>query len=192
MTILLRFALIGLVGTLTGLAATYTLLQRSPAFGAIKAGPWLVAPKTGSADIDPYSRAQLARTGEIPLAHAEGLSFMARTDSAGGRLDSHCTYVLSGPVPESRYWSLTLVSPSGTLAKNPAERYGFTSAEIVRAADGSFEITVARNARSGNWLPAPTPHAFGLVLRLYDTLLDFSTSKLDESALPRIAKVACK
>jgi hypothetical protein len=192
LNIFLRFALAGFAGTLLGLAATNALLQKSPAFAGIRAGPWFVAPKSGSADLDPYSRAQLARTGEIALAHAEGLSFLARNDSDGHRLDAHCTYVLSGQVPESRYWSLTLVAPGGALADNPARRYGFTSAEIVRAADGSFEITISRNARPGNWLPAATPQTFDLVLRLYDTLLDFSTSKLDASALPRIVKGACE
>lgn len=192
MSILLRFALVGFAGTFVGLAATNMLLQKSPAFGGIRAGPWLVTPKNGSADIDPYSRAQLARTGEITLAHAEGLSFLAQADSRGQRLQSRCTYRLTGHVPDSRYWSLTLVAPGGALVANPAQRYGFTSAEIMRAADGSFEITVGRRARPGNWLPAATSDGFNLVLRLYDTLLDFSTSKLDESALPQIAREACE
>jgi len=189
---LLRYILIGLTGTFLGLATTDVLLVDRSAFGAIEVGPWFVAPKTGSADIDPYSRAQFSRTGEITTAHAEGLTFFARTDSDGGKLESRCTYVVSGAVPDSRYWSLTLVSSDGVLVDNPAKRYGFTSAEILRAADGSFEITISRNARAGNWLPAATPHTFELVLRLYDTLLDFGTSKVDAAALPRIAKGTCE
>lgn len=189
---MLKYLLIALAGTFLGLLSTYALLAaRTTSFAAIDVGPWRVAPRTGSAEIDPYSRAQLARSGEIAIAHAEGLSFLAQTDSDGRRLDARCSYVLSGSVPDSRYWSLTLVSPSGALVDNPAKRYGFTSAELLRAADGSFEIAVARHARPGNWLPAETPGDFDLVLRLYDTLLDFGTSKLDARALPRIARGDC-
>jgi hypothetical protein len=189
---LFRFVLTAVAGTLLGLAATYFMLQSGPRFGRIEVGPWLVAPGHTSAEIDPYARAAFARTGEMPLAHAEGVSFLARTDSDGHRLEPRCDYILRGPVPASRYWSLTLVSPSGALVDNPAKRYGFTSAEILRAADGSFEIVISGHARPGNWLPAATPQAFNIVLRLYDTLLDFGTSNLDKSALPQIRQGACE
>jgi hypothetical protein len=188
----LKFILTGLAGTFLGLAATQTLLDERLSFAGIEIGPWRVAPKTGSAEVDPYSRAQFARTGEIAIAHAEGLSFLALTDSDGARLASRCTYELRGPMPDNRYWTLTLVSPNGLLTENAAGRYGFTSTEVLRAADGSFAITVGRGARAGNWLPAPQSETFDLVLRLYDTLLDFSTSKVDQGALPRIAKVTCE
>jgi hypothetical protein len=189
---LARYLLIALAGTLLGLAVSYELLQRGPSFGRIAIGPWLILPKTGAAEIDPYARAHVAKTGELVLAHAEGLSFLARTDSAGRGLDAHCTYRFSGNVPESRYWSLTLVSPAGQLIDNPARRYGFTSAEILRAADGSFEITIGRHARPGNWLPVATEGGFDLVLRVYDTLFDLGTAKTDENVLPRIERVSCE
>ena len=65
---MLKFIVTGLTGTFLGLAATQTLLDERVAFGGIEVGPWRVAPKTGSAEIDPYSRAQFARTGEIGYA----------------------------------------------------------------------------------------------------------------------------
>jgi hypothetical protein len=188
---LFKFALTGLFGCLLGLAATYVLLQRGADFSQIKVGPWTVAPKTGAAEIDPYARAQLARTGEVALAHAEGLSFLAVNDSAGNRLEPGCDYILSGHVPDSRAWSLTLLTKGGGLADNPSRRYGFTSAEVLRAADGTFEISIARTVHPGNWLPVATQKPFGLMLRLYDTLLDFGTSKLDNNMLPRITKETC-
>lgn len=188
---ILRFVLTAFAGLLLGLGATYFILQRGPLFGRIEVGPWLVEPGYTSAEIDPYARAAFARTGEVPLAHAEGVTFLARTDSDGKRLEARCDYILSGRVPASRNWSLTLVTPSGALVDNPAKRNGFTSAEILRAADGSFEVAISRQARSGNWLPATVPHAFTLVLRLYDTLLDVGTSNLDKSALPQIRQGAC-
>jgi hypothetical protein len=186
-----RFVLAATAGALLGLAATNFALQRGHGFGRIEVGPWLVAAGNTSVETDPYARAAFARTGEVPLAHAEGVSFLARTDSAGHPLEGRCDYILSGPIPASRYWSLTLVNPSGALVDNPAKRSGFTSAEILRAADGSFEIVISSHARPGNWLPATDPKAFNLVLRLYDTLLDFGTSNLDTNALPQIRQGAC-
>ncbi len=189
---LFKFLIVALAGTALGLAVTYEGLQRGLAFNAVKAGPWTGAPKNGSLDIDPYARAMLARSGELPLGIAEGLSFIARTDSGGAVLRPRCDYDVSGSVPPTRYWTLTLVSPRGFLVDNPAKRFGFTSAEIVRAADGTFDITVARQARPGNWLPLGNTQSFVLMLRLYDTLLDFGTTKLDATAMPKIVKGRCE
>lgn len=189
---LFKFLIIVLVGTALGLFVTHEVLQRGPAFNAVKAGPWTGVPKNGSLDIDPYGRAMLARSAELPLGDAEGLSFIARTDSAGAVLRPRCDYAVSGSVPPARYWTLTLVSPRGLLIDNPAKRFGFTSAEIVRAADGTFDITVARQARPGNWLPLGNAQPFALMLRLYDTLLDFGTTKLDAGAMPKIVKGRCE
>jgi hypothetical protein len=189
---LLKFLIVVLAGTALGLLVTREVLQRGPVFNTEKAGPWTSVPKSGALDIDPYARARLARNAELPLGTAEGLSFIARDDSSGTLLQPRCDYEVSGSVPPTRYWTLTLISPRGSLIDNPAKRFGFTSAEIVRAADGTFDITVARQARPGNWLPLGDAQPFVLMLRLYDTLLDFGTAKLDASAMPRILKGRCE
>ncbi len=189
---LFKFLVVVLVGTVLGFFVTHAVLQRGPAFNVVRAGPWTGVPKNGSLGIDPYARAMLARSAELPLGDAEGLSFIARTDSAGATLQPRCDYAVSGSVPSTRYWTLTLVSPAGFLIDNPAKRFGFTSAEIVRAADGTFDIRVARHARSGNWLPLGSAQPFVLMLRLYDTLLDFGTAKADASAMPKIIKDGCE
>jgi hypothetical protein len=187
-----NFLFVVLAGTALGLLVTREVLQRGPVFNAEKAGPWTSVPKSGSLDIDPYAQAKLARSAELPLGSAEGLSFIARTDSSGAVLRPLCDYEVSGSVPPTRYWTLTLVSPKGSLIDNPAKRFGFTSAEIVRAADGTFDITVARQARPGNWLPLGEAQPFVLMLRLYDTLLDFGTAKLDAEAMPKIVEDRCE
>lgn len=192
MLTLFKFLVVVLAGTALGLALTYEALQRGLSFAVVQAGPWKSLPKSGSLDIDPYASAKLAQSGELPLGSAEGLSFVARTDSTGAALQPRCDYAVSGSVPPARYWTLTLVSPSGFLVDNPAGRFGFTSAEIVRAADGTFDITVARHARPGNWLPLGSTQPFVLMLRLYDTLLDFGLAKLDAGAMPKIVKGRCE
>jgi hypothetical protein len=187
-----KFLIIVLAGTVLGFAITYRVLQKGPIFGVVSAGPWTTAPKSGSLDVDPYSEAIEARSAELPLGSAEGLTFIARTDSNGAPLRPHCDYDVLGSVPSTRYWTLTLVSPHGFLIDNSAKRFGFTSAELVRAADGTFDIAIARQARPGNWLPLGRAQPFMLMLRLYDTLLDFGTSKVDASAMPKIVMGDCE
>ena len=75
------------------------------------------------------------------------MAFTAQADDNGKILDGRCDVVLSGITPEARFWTLTLYDPDGGLVANSVGRYGFTSQEIVRRADGSFEVVVAPRAR---------------------------------------------
>ncbi len=192
MAILIKFCFVVVLGTLAGLALTFFSLERGFGFGAVKAGPWLGWPKAGSSDIDPYSRAVLARSGSIPLGTGEGVSFVARTDSAGAPLDPKCDYVLRGPMPPARYWTLSVFSPNGALIENPAKRYGFTSSEVLRATDSPLEINLAPTARAGNWLPTAQNGPYVVSLQLYDTVLSATAAALDGAVMPKIDKVACR
>jgi hypothetical protein len=188
----LKCLVVVIAGTLLGLVGTYYVLVRGVSFDEVKAGPWTRWPKNGSMEIDPYARARLARSGQLPLGAAEGLSFFAWKDSDGNTLRARCDYTVSSPVPPSRYWTLSLYSPSGALIDNPAKRFDFTSAEILRAADGTFRIAISRHARPGNWLPVGNTSRFSLVLRLYDTLFDFGMAKVEAKALPKIVRGHCE
>jgi len=193
LTLLVKFLLTLVAGTLLGLGLTYYVVRAGVSFDETRAGPWIRWPRAGSMDIDPYAHARLARTAQLPLGTAEGLNFFAWRDSAGGPLSAACDYVVKGPVPPTRFWTLTLYSTTGALADNPAKRYGFTSAEILRSsANDNIEIAVSRHARAGNWLPIGNVPAFALVLRLYDTLFDFGMAKVEAAALPQITKVHCQ
>ncbi|WP_297300476.1 DUF1214 domain-containing protein [uncultured Methylovirgula sp.] len=188
---IIKFLLTALAGIILGFLVTTRVLDRGLSFDAAQAGPWRGQPKSGTMDIDPYANARIARTAELPLGSAEGLSFVARNDSDGAPLRPECDYIVSGSVPPTRYWTLTLVSPKGFLIANKAQRFGFTSAEVVRAENGTFAIVVARDARAGNWLPVGDAKSFALMLRLYDTLLDFGTTKVGANALPKITRGRC-
>ena len=71
------------------------------------------------------------------------------------------------------------------------QRHGFTSQEIIRRADGSFEITVGPRARPGNWLPTGGVERYVLVLRLYDTPIGVATRTGRDAPMPAIAQKAC-
>jgi len=179
------------VGIILGLAATYYAVERGEGFGVVRAGPWRGFPKSGSSDADPYARAVVSRTAEVPLGLAEGLTFIARTDESGKKLDPRCDYIVRGPVPVARDWTMTLMDPHGALIDNSAKQYGFTSAAILRAEDGLFTITISRAARPGNWLPLGQAKEFEIVLRLYDTPVSATAAALDAAAMPSITRGRC-
>lgn len=180
-----------LVAAIVGLGATYLALTRGAAFGALIIGSWTAWPKTGTSDADPYARAAIARIGKLPVALGDGVSFTAQFDDKGKPLDGRCDVILSGVTPAARFWTLTLYNTEGELVTNSVERYGFSSQEIVRHADGSFEIVVAPRAHPGNWLPTGGIERYTLDLRLYDTAVGVSTKAGREIPMPSIATRNC-
>ena len=188
---LLKMILTVVAGIALGLAATFFTVERGLGFGAVRAGPWTGWPKTGAKDADPYARAVLSRSGEVPLGIAEGLTFIARGLQPGTPFDPRCDYVVQDPVPPARYWSLTAMRPDGRLIANAAKRYGFTSAEILRNLEGGFEITISPEVQPGNWLPVAPDEPFILALRLFDTSVSASTTQIGRADMPRITKGRC-
>jgi hypothetical protein len=174
-----------------GLGATWLTLTHGVAFGALTIGAWTAWPKSGSVGIDPYARANVVRTGELPTGTGDGVAFYARSDDAGANFDGRCTFTVTGLTPPARYWTLTLYDPEGRLVANAIDRHGFTSEEIVRGADGQFAVNIGPRARPGNWLPTGGIEKFVLVLRLYDTPIGISTGATREVPMPSIAKKGC-
>jgi hypothetical protein len=180
-----------LVAAAIGLGATWLTLTRGVAFGSLAIGTWTAWPKSGSVDIDPYARAIIARSGELPTGMGDGVAFYARTDDAGDNFDGRCTFLVSGLTPAARFWTLTLYDPEGRLVANTIDRHGFTSEEIVRDTDGRFTIAVAAQARPGNWLPTGGIEKFVLVWRLYDTPIGVATKTTKEGPMPTIVRKGC-
>jgi hypothetical protein len=179
------------VAAIVGLGATYLALTRGAAFSALSIGSWTARPKTGTIEADPYARAMIARTGQLPIALGDGVSFTAQADDNGKLLDGRCDVVLSGVTPAARFWTLALYNIDGELVANSVNRYGFTSQEIVRRADGSFEIVVAPRANPSNWLPTGGVERYSLVLRFYDTAVGVSTKAGREVPMPAINARSC-
>ena len=179
------------IATVVGLGATWLTLSRGIAFGALPIGAWTAWPKTGTSDADPYARASIARSGELPVGAGDGVSFLAKTDDNGRALDGRCDVVVSGTTPQARFWTLTLYDPAGKLVANAMDRQGFTSQEILRRADGSFDLTISPRARAGNWLPTSGVDAYVLVLRLYDSPVGVATRAAREAPMPSVSVRAC-
>jgi len=180
-----------LVAAALGLGMTWLTLSKGTAFGGVTIGAWTAWPKLGTTEIDPYAHAVVAQTGRLPVGSGDGIAFLARADDQGRVLDGRCEVTVSGTTPAARFWTLTLYDPDGRLVANSVNRYGFTSQEIVRRADGSFDIVIAPRARSGNWLPTAGVERYVLVLRLYDTAVGVATKTGREAPMPAIAEGAC-
>ena len=183
--------LVLLLASTIGLGATWMTSTRGTNFGAITIGAWTARPKSGTADVDPYSRASIARSGELPVGTGDGIAFSATSDDKKKPLDGRCDVVVSGVTPAARFWTLTLFDRKGHLVANSLQRYGFTSQEIVRGSDGAFEIRVAARSRSGNWLPTGGIERYALMLRLYDTPVGVATRTQRDAPMPSISTVNC-
>lgn len=191
MRLLLGLIYTFLLAAVVGLGATWLAVTHGVAFGGLQLGAWTAWPKQGTRDIDPYARAAIARSGELPIGSGDGVPFSASHDDSGRAFDGRCDVVVTGSTPAARLWTLTLYDPSGNLIANNLGRYGFTSQEIVRRSDGSFEIVIAPQARPGNWLPTGGTERYVLLLRLYDTPFGVATRAGRETSMPVITTRSC-
>ena len=191
MTTILKAFLAALAGLALGLWATAKLLADGGPFDMVSLGAWNVATRAGAIDADPYTRAALARSGEIPIALGEGLQMIARVDDTGRPLEQNCVYRVGPHAPAARYWTLSVVDLKGFPTDNPAERHVFRSSEILRNSDGGFAIYVSGGVHSGNWLPVGGARRFALVLRLYDSPLSATAGGIEKAAAPGIVRESC-
>jgi hypothetical protein len=179
------------IATAVGLGLTWTTATRGTDLGTLTIGAWTARPRTGTSEIDPYARAAIARSGDLPIGTGDGITFSATRDDAGKLLDGRCDVVVSGVTPAARFWTLTLYDTKGRLVANTLQRYGFTSQEVVRTADGAFQIRIASRARTGNWLPTSAIERYVLALRLYDTPVGVATRSQKDAPMPAISTAGC-
>lgn len=179
------------IATIVGLGTTWTTATRGVNVGTIAIGAWTARPKTGTSDIDPYSRASIARSGELPIGTGDGVMFTANADDAGRPLDGRCDVIVKGVTPAARFWTMTIYDTKGQLVANSLQRYGFTSQEIVRGSDGGFELRITSRSRAGNWLPTGGLDRYMLAMRLYDTPVGVGTRTQKDAPMPSVKTVGC-
>ena len=189
---LIFLALLALIiATGVGLGATWMTATRGIEIGTLTIGPWTARPRSGTSEIDPYARATVARSGELPVGTGDGIAFTATADDNKTPLDGRCDVVVKGVTPAARFWTLTLYDTKGKVVANALQRYGFTSQEVVRASDGAFEVRVAARARAGNWLPTGGLDRYVLMMRLYDTPVGVATRTQRDAPMPSIVTAGC-
>jgi hypothetical protein len=167
------------------------LTVRSPApIDAITLGAWQAWPNAGTADADPYSRARLARTGEVPLGSGEGLALLAQSDDNGNNLVSACDYRIVGQTPPARLWTLAVEDLEGRVVRDGEAVAALGSDVLLRQPDGSFEIALSKRPKPGNWISLEHAGRFRVVVRLYDTAVRTVTA-LTTLSMPRLMRDRC-
>jgi hypothetical protein len=176
-----------------GLWSSRTMINRGSDISVSTFGSWKQWHHEGRHDADPYTRAHLSNSGTLRISSDSAGIFDASIDSLGARLHSSCDYVVEGSSMGKLWWSISVFNSTGDLIANDANRYTFTSDTAALNPDGSFIITLGRDARPGNWLP--TSAAGRLILNF--TILDPSTGLSDDARvernklLPVIRREAC-
>ncbi|MBM3544699.1 MAG: DUF1214 domain-containing protein [Alphaproteobacteria bacterium] len=179
-----------------GIGSAWYMIERGSPLTTEKAGPWESWISEGNPNADPYTKAHLARSGRLPLTSTAARYFVAHTDDQGSSLTSSCEYSVVGMPLNARWWSLALYDGFGALIDNPSDRYSFNSEEAIRRSDGTFHVTISRNARPENWLPSGTEYGRGLtlMLRVYgprDTDV-LGIGQIPVERLPKIERVICE
>lgn len=179
------------LAAVVGLGLTWFALNQGVALGALQIGSWAAQPKSGTAEVDPYARAEFERGGWLPIGLGDGVSFIAKTDDKGRTLDGRCYVTINGITPQARYFTLSLYDTAGKLVANSVGRNGFTSQELLRSGDGTFSVIVGPHARPGNWLPTSGIERYFLILRLYDTPVGIATRTEREAPMPAVSTGPC-
>ena len=115
----------------------------------------------------------------------------ARADDTGRALASDCAYLVTGPMPRARWWSLSAVGSGGEAESDAAPRHGIVSRQIVYDADQVFRVALSPETEAGNWIRPPETGELVLLLRLYspDRALRRNALAAD---LPSIERQVCR
>jgi hypothetical protein len=173
-----------------GFGLSYYALTDGRLLGALRVGPWAAWPGVGAPTPDPYTRAYLSRTGALQLGQAEGIAFLATTDSSGAALDRSCRYRIEGTTPVASFWTLQAQAPDGSAVTRPDGLTELESRQVARANDGSLVAYVSPTLAPDNWLEIAGKGPFQLVLTLYDPS-NLSGNSVSVDTLPSISREAC-
>lgn len=175
-----------------GLMSSWYMVSAGSGLTTRSIGPWVTWTAEGRADADPYTRAHFARSGTLNLSTELAGTYIASYDSEGIRLHSSCEYTIKGQGIDARWWSITAFDDKGALIPNPAGRYAFTSDTVTVGPDNTFLVTLARDARPGNWLPTGGAGRLTLVLAVLEGPDPAVGGGAADMALPSIKRVACR
>jgi hypothetical protein len=92
---------------------------------------------------------------------------------------------------QNSFWSIAAYSSKGSLVPNAAERYAFNSWTAMRETDGKAMVTLARDARPGNWLPIGGGSQINIVLTVANAV-DGGNAPAQPKPLPEITRQGCR
>lgn len=189
-----RIVLFVLGGVGIGLFSAWYMIGHGSALTTVSIGPWRHWSGSGLVDTDPYTLANMARSGRLAVTSSNTHYYTAHEDSDGDDLTSDCDYLISGKPLDTDWWSFAVYRDNGRPIRNHSRRTGFNSTNILRHANGAYDVHLAAQARPGNWIETGDRGELVLMLRLYGIRAskDTQRSTAIEQNLPVIRKVACR
>jgi len=176
-----------------GVASAWYMIEAGSRLSTRSFGSWVTWPSAGRPEADPYTRAHVARNTELPLSSTAELTFKAKTDNRGAWLTSSCDYAVVMEEFDPIWWDLAVYDLQGRLVANPADRHGFNSNTAMRDLDGRTVVTLARDARPGNWLPSGRGNRVVLVLTIQDANMANSIHNGGSlKSMPEIVRTGCR
>lgn len=177
-----------------GLWSSWTMVEHGSRLTTRESGAWLLWTRAGRPEADPYTRAHFMRQGSLPLSTSAVQTWEARTDDDGQRLHSSCEYALQGDGLASEWWSLAVYDDRGRLIGNQANRYAYNSGSVALGTDGTYIVTLARDARPGNWLPTGGAGRMVLVMSRPASRPNATPAEIEaaDRALPAVRRIACR
>ncbi|HEY8193882.1 MAG TPA: DUF1214 domain-containing protein [Hyphomicrobium sp.] len=192
------FRAISLILTVTlaigvGVWSSRYMISRGSPLSADMYGPWQHWRDFGRETADPYTKAHIASTGKLRVSADSAGIFEARTDSQGARLHSSCNYKIEGGSLPGLWWSIAVFDSRGRLIPNEADRYEFTADTIAPNPNGSFVVSLGRDALPGNWLPTGGAGRLVLVFTVLDPANGLSDEQraMRNKRLPVIHREGC-
>lgn len=154
---------------------------------------WLYSDRIGAAVASDVERARVAIGGPLGLSAKEAVYFVATQDDGGERLQSQCTYRVTGQPIDTRWWSLTLYdSITQHYVPNAENRSSWNSLSVPSSDTGEWVIHVAPTPQDQAWLPsqAAPDQGFELMLRVYNPSPELR-AQLPNIDLPTVERVSC-
>ncbi len=191
MPFLSRFLIFAAIALTLGLGSAWRAVNHGFFATENRYGPWAFWFREGAADADPYTIARVARQGVLPVTAASEMVFTATRDSAGSHLSGDCTYEIRGYSMPALWWSIAAFKSDGEIMPSKTGRSGFSSGNILAAADGSFTVRLSADVQPGNWIPSARGNR--VILRL-SVLRPLNPDNLLASAndiLPEITLLEC-
>lgn len=155
------------LGIAMGLGSLWYMTFKANPPAIVANGVWRANLSAGSAENDAYSRLQIAITSILALNRSETIYFEATADAEGEPLTAACSYVLSGPAPDARWWSVTAYGANDMLIHSIGERYSASAASVEAGADGTISIALTPDGSGPNGIATGNAR-FELLLRLYN------------------------
>ena len=134
--------------------------------------PWLV-----------YALGHFRSLGLLPPGR-ETAYYVRDADDDGSALRSSCTYFLSGPEPQARWWSVNAMSGS-----NPQNRISLTAGDAMLTGEKELKVTISRRMQPGNILLVPDLGAMRVTLVLN---APYPPAKDSKFTLPSLKKGTCE